>query len=163
MARAASFHENDSRVAERKVIKVEASDLTPEAKRKTHARPVSTKHFQPLGDVRSVEETPCGVMLGVGDERFRVDVLHDGLLRLKISQAKVFDEEPTFSVVSGDATSREYELHQTDTAVTVSTRRLKLVINRSPFSLSAYRIDGSVLFEDAHDEAGKPIGYLQLN
>lgn len=124
---------------------------------------ISTKHFLPLGAVRSVEETPRGLLLGVGDERFRVDVLQNELLRLKISQAKVFDEEPTLAVVDDATPSVSFEVHQNDTSVTISTKRLKLVIRRDPFALSAFRADGSVIFEDADDEHGTPIGYLQLN
>jgi hypothetical protein len=108
-------------------------------------KPISTKHYLPLGAVRSVEETPRGLLLGVGDERFRVDVLSNHLLRLKISQAKVFDEEPTFSVVGADTPSVAFEVHQNDTEVTIATKQVKLVIQRDPFALSAYRADGTVL------------------
>lgn len=124
---------------------------------------ISTKHFLPLGAVRSVEETPRGLLLGVGDERFRVDVLQEDLLRLKISQAKVFDEEPTFAVVDDVSPPVSFEVHQNDTSVTLSTKKLKLVIRRDPFALAAYRADGSMLFEDADDTDGNPVGYLQLN
>lgn len=126
-------------------------------------KPITTKHYLPLGAVRSVEETPRGLLLGVGDERFRVDVLQNELLRLKISQAKVFDEDPTFSVVGANTPSVAFEVQQNDAAITLTTRSVKLVIQRDPFALSAYRTDGSVIFEDAEDEDGTPIGYLQLN
>ncbi len=126
-------------------------------------RPISTKHFTPLGAVRSVEETPRGLLLGVGDERFRVDILDHDLLRLKISQARIFDEDPTFAVIGSDTPSVAFEVHQDDKNITLTTKQLKLVMGREPFRLSLYRTDGSLIFEDAIDSRGRPVGYLQLN
>ncbi|HSC87568.1 MAG TPA: TIM-barrel domain-containing protein, partial [Polyangiaceae bacterium] len=127
------------------------------------ASTIDTKHFLPLGAVRAVERTPNGVLLHVGEERFRVDVLRPDLLRLKISQAKYFDEEPTHAVVGAPATGAPFDLRQEDDLITVQTDRLRLVIRRDAFHLSAYRADGTVLFEDALAADGSPIGYQQLN
>jgi alpha-glucosidase len=124
---------------------------------------ISTKNFLPLGKVRAVEITPDGLLLGVGDERLRVDVLRADLFRLKISQGLLFDEEPTFAVVHVPEERVQFEVLRENEAIILVTEKLKLVINREPFALSAYRADGGVIFEDAVDDEGKPIGYLQLN
>ncbi len=124
---------------------------------------ISTKNFLPLGKVRAVEVTPDGLLLGVGDERLRVDVLRHDLIRLKISQGLLFDEEPTFAVVHVPRERVPFDVERTNEAITLVTETLRLVIQREPFAMAAYRSDGTVIFEDAVDAAGKPIGYLQLN
>ncbi len=127
------------------------------------ASTIDTKHFLPLGAVRAVERTPQGILLAVGEERFRVDVLRADLLRLKISQAKFFDEEPTFAVVHGPAGAVPFDLRQEDDAITLQTQQLRLIIRREAFHLSCYRTDGTVIFEDAVGDDGSPLGYQQLN
>jgi alpha-glucosidase len=127
------------------------------------ANKINTTHFLPLGSVRAVERTARGVVLNVGEERFRVDVLEADVMRLKISQAKSFDEEPSFAVVSKLTGSVPFEVRQEDDVITVQTEKMRLVIRRDAFHLSAYRNDGTVIFEDAKDADGTPRGYLQLN
>jgi alpha-glucosidase len=124
---------------------------------------ISTKNFSPPGKVRAVEVTPYGLLLSFGDERLRVEVLRHDLLRLKISQGQVFDEEPTHAVVQVPEGRVKFEAGRSNGEITLVTEALKLVIHREPFSMACYRTDGSVIFEDAVDETGKPIGYLQLN
>src|SRR6187431_3114390 len=124
---------------------------------------IDTKHFLPLGAVRAVERTPQGIQLAVGEERFRVDVLRADMLRLKISQAKFFDEEPTFAVVGTPVGAVPFDLKQEDETITLQTDQLRLVIRREAFHLSAYRHDGTVIFEDAVAADGSPLGYQQLN
>ncbi|HVR60294.1 MAG TPA: glycoside hydrolase family 31 protein [Polyangia bacterium] len=118
--------------------------------------------FSPLGDVVSVEKTGRGILLGVGEEKFRVDVLRPDLLRLKISQAGRFDETPTFAASFHEPPPPPFRVSETEQAITLDTGRVRLVITRRPFALDAYRGDGSVIFEDARDAAGNG-GYTQLN
>jgi alpha-glucosidase len=123
---------------------------------------METARFSPLGDVIFVEKTADGVLLGVGEEKFRVDVLRPDLLRLKISQAGIFDENPTFAAIFQPSGAPSFRLIEDGPSITVETGRVRLVISRRPFGLSAYRSDGSVIFEDHRDEAGNG-GYLHLN
>ncbi|MEA2698163.1 MAG: alpha-glucosidase, partial [Myxococcales bacterium] len=58
---------------------------------------MDASRFSPLGDVVFVEKSTQGIVVGVGDEKFRADVLRPDLLRLKISQAGRFDDSPTFA------------------------------------------------------------------
>src|SRR5262245_19291872 len=128
--------------------------------------------FIPLGDVVFVEKTADGVLLGVGDEKFRVDVLRPDLLRLKILQAGRFDEHPTFATSFQVPSAPPFGVVESEASITVDTGRVRLVIARRPFSLAAYRADGSVIFED-HRENGVngangngghyKAGYVQLN
>src|SRR5882724_1113197 len=119
--------------------------------------------FSPLGDVVFVEETERGVLVGVGEEKFRADVIRPDLLRLKISQAGRFDEQPTFAPCFQMPEPPPFRVIDGPDAVTVDTGRLRLVISKRPFGLDAYRSDGSAIFEDDRDEAGRSRGYLQLN
>jgi alpha-glucosidase len=123
---------------------------------------MATSRFISLGDVAFVEKTSHGVLLGVGEEKFRADVLRPDILRLKISQAGSFDESPTFAASFRVAEAPPFQVTETEDAITLDTGRVLLLIHRCPFRLSAYRADGSVLFEDHVDQEGRS-GYLHLN
>lgn len=118
--------------------------------------------FSPLGEVVSVEKTTNGIVLGVGEEKFRADVLRPDLLRLKISQAGRFDESPTFAASFEAPPPPPFRVTETDQAITLDTGPVRLVVTRRPFALDAYRADGSVIFQDVRDAAGNG-GYSQLN
>jgi alpha-glucosidase len=124
---------------------------------------IEAKHFALLGDVSSVERSERGLLLGVGEERFRVDVLRDDVLRLKISQAGKFDENPTFAVAVPMTGAAPFEFEETEEVATLSTECMRLVISKRPFGLEAYRRDGTIIFQDDRDGAGRARGYLQLN
>src|SRR5438445_12087505 len=102
--------------------------------------------FSSLGDVVFVEKTAHGILLGVGDEKFRADVLRPDLLRLKISQAGRFDDSPTFAACFQEPSAPPFEVSETTESVTLDTGQVRLVITRQPFALDAYRSDGSVIF-----------------
>jgi alpha-glucosidase len=123
---------------------------------------MGSTQFSPLGDVVSVEKSPDGALIGVGDEKFRVDVIRPDLLRLKISQAGRFDENPTFAASFQVSGAPPFRVIEDEATVTIDTGRMRLVVTRKPFGLAAYRGDGSVIFEDHRDRDGKG-GYLQLN
>jgi alpha-glucosidase len=119
--------------------------------------------FSPLGDVVFVEKTAHGILVGVGDEKFRADVLRPDLLRLKISQAGRFDESPTHATSFQVPVPPAFQVTDEETTITLETGRVRLVISKRPFGLDAYRSDGSVIFEDHRDEFGQSRGYLHLN
>jgi alpha-glucosidase len=123
---------------------------------------VETTRFTPLGDVALVERNVQGVLLNVGEERFRADVILPGLLRLKISQAGQFDENPTFATCFRPGAPPPFEVTEDADTVTLVTEALRLTIRKRPFGLSVHRSDGSVIFEDYEDESGSH-GYRQLN
>jgi alpha-glucosidase len=118
--------------------------------------------FAPLGDVAFVEKTAHGILLGVGEEKFRVDVIRHDLLRLKISQSGQFDESPTFAASFQTPDPVPFNVVEDDVAVTLDTGAVRLVISRQPFMLAAYRGDGTVIFEDHRDQTGS-LGYRRLN
>jgi alpha-glucosidase len=118
--------------------------------------------FSPLGDVVFVEKTARGIVLGVGEEKFRADVLQPDLVRLKISQAGRFDETPTFATCFRPGEPPTFDVAEDLDAVTVQTDAMRLVVFKRPFGVSAYRRDGSVIFEDYKDDSGFH-GYRHLN
>jgi alpha-glucosidase len=123
---------------------------------------MDASRFAPLGDVAFLEKTAHGVLLGVGEERFRADVLRPDLLRLKISQGGQFDEAPTFAASFVPQDPPPFRVTEDASAITVDTGQVRLVVSKRPFGLDAYRADGSVIFEDHRDEEGNG-GYLTLN
>ncbi len=124
---------------------------------------VNCTEYVPLGNVDWIERTERGLLLGVGGEKVRVDVLFPDVLRLKISQGGTFDESPTFAACFEMPAPPPFEVKDGPDAIVVETARMRLHVSKRPFAMDAYRDDGSVIFEDHRDEAGIPCGYLQLN
>src|SRR5262245_33974039 len=116
---------------------------------------MGSTQFSTLGDVVFVEKTSDGALLGVGDEKFRVDVIRPDLFRLKISQAGQFDENPTFAAFFQVSGAPPFRVIENEDTVTIDAGRMRLVVTRRPFGLAAYRSDGSVIFEDHRDRNGK--------
>ncbi len=124
---------------------------------------VDTRYFMTLGSVRSVTRTGTGLLLEVGEERCRVDVVRADVLRLAISRGGTFDERPTFACVARGASAAPFELREEGELLLLETEALILQVRRDRFALAARRRDGTVIFEDATDERGEPRGYLWLN
>jgi alpha-glucosidase len=121
------------------------------------------KHYAPLGDASALCRIEHGLMLNVGEERFRAELIGEDVLKLAISQAGKFDEQPTFAVMRAPAKAVPFEIEDDADHVVLRSSALTLVIRKRGFGLSAYRADGSVIFEDEQDEQGHSRGYLQLN
>src|SRR5882757_5396959 len=97
--------------------------------------------FSPLGDVVFVEKTAHGILVVVGDEKFRADVLRPDLLRLKISQAGRFDESPTYATSFQMPEPPPFRVTEGEKTITLDTGRVLLEISKRPFGLDAYRSD----------------------
>ncbi|RYZ03164.1 MAG: DUF4968 domain-containing protein [Myxococcales bacterium] len=121
------------------------------------------EHYAPLGSASALTRTGRGLILNVGDERFSAEVMRADVLKLALSQGGKLDEQPTFAVVGAPREPVPFELEDSAEQVVLSTSALRLVVRKRPFALSAYRADGSVLFEDEEDEQGQSRGFLQLN
>ena len=106
---------------------------------------------------------PQGIVVGVDREQLRVDVLRPDVLRLKISQAGGFDESPTFAACWKQGPVVSFQLHETQEAWELTTECLRLRIAKNPFSLDAYRPDGSAIFETYHDADGTPLAFSYCN
>jgi alpha-glucosidase len=121
------------------------------------------RHYAPLGNASALTRNERGIVMNVGDERFRVEVVRADVLKLAISQAGRFDEQPTFAVAVSAGEPVPFEIEDADSSVTLRTAALRLVVTKRAFGLAAYRADGSVIFEDEKDEQGQSRGFLQLN
>jgi alpha-glucosidase len=126
-------------------------------------RSIDPKYHVGLGSVTSLEQSERGLLLGVGEEKFRVDVIRADLLRLKISRSGKFDETPTFAAAFSMPEPVEFQVNADAEVITLETSALKLVIWRAAFGMAAYRTDGSAVFEDAAGLDGRSHGYVHLN
>lgn len=124
---------------------------------------INPTSFAPIGNVSSLRVTERGILLKVGEERFRADVIRHDVLRLKISQAGSFDESPTFATCFEMPPPPGFKVTESDDAITLKTETLRLVVSIHPFGLDAFRSDGSSIFEDDRDASGAGRGYLQRN
>src|SRR6188508_1848857 len=121
------------------------------------------RYYAPLGNASALSKNERGILLNVGEERFRVEVVRADVLKLAISQAGQFDEQPTFAVSYTPGEAPKFEVEDGADQITLRTSALRLVISKRTFGLACYRADGSVVFEDEKDEQGQSRGYLQLN
>jgi hypothetical protein len=110
-----------------------------------------------------LEKTPTGMLLEVDGEvdgeKLRVDIFRDDVLRLKISQGGVFDERSSCAVCVEAPASSEFTIEETDEHVVLKTSRVHLRVTKVPFSVGAYRADGSTICESYRDEDKGPTGY----
>ncbi|HYP97162.1 MAG TPA: TIM-barrel domain-containing protein [Polyangiaceae bacterium] len=126
-------------------------------------RSIDPKYHVGLGAVTALEQSERGLLLTVGEEKFRVDVIRADLLRLKISRGGKFDEAPTFAAAFRMPVSVPFQVRESEEVITLVTASLELVIWRAAFGLAAYRTDGSAVFEDAAALDGRSHGYVHLN
>jgi alpha-glucosidase len=124
---------------------------------------INSKYHVGLGAVTSLERIERGLLLTVGEEKFRAEVIRAGVLRLKISRAGRFDEAPTFAAAFEMPAAVPFTVSENADTITLETAELKLVVWRAWFGLAVYRADGSAVFEDAAGPTGRSVGYVQLN
>jgi alpha-glucosidase len=124
---------------------------------------INPKYHVGLGAVTTLERIERGLLLKVGEELFRAEVIRADVLRLKISRSAQFEEAPTFAAAFPLPPGVPFQIMESTDAIELSTAQLKLVITRAPFGLSVYRADGSVVFEDALGSNGHSRGYVHLN
>jgi alpha-glucosidase len=124
---------------------------------------INPKYHVGLGSVSALERIERGLLLTVGEEKFRAEVIRADVLRLKISRSGKFDEAPTFAAAFEMPSAVPFEISESAESITLQTEQLRLVISRAPFGLAAYRADGSVVFEDARRADGSSHGYVHIN
>ena len=127
------------------------------------AASIDPKYHVGLGAVSALEQSERGLLLTVGEEKFRVDVIRADLLRLKISRCGKFDEAPTFAAAFRMPAPVPFRVTEGPDVIKLETSQLELVIWRAAFGLAAYRTDGSVVFEDASGADGRSHGYVHIN
>ncbi len=122
-----------------------------------------------LGAVTTLQRIERGLLIGVGEEQLRVEVIRADILRLKISRGGKFDDAPTFAAAFVMPAEVPFQVSETAQAILLETAQLKVVVTRAPFALAVHRRDGTPVLEDAtsvetrdgrHESAS---GYVQLN
>ena len=104
------------------------------------------KYYAPLGNASALSKHERGIVLNVGEEKFRVDVIRADVLKLAISQAGRFDEQPTFAVAFTPSDVPKFEVEDSADSITLRTSALYLVISKRAFGLCAYRTESSATF-----------------
>src|SRR5579884_2308627 len=95
------------------------------AKVKTAPRNFSPKYFHRFDRITSCERIERGIELGVDVqfcELLRVEVIRDGIIRLRMSRSQKFDEMPTYAVCADLAAEKpEFHIDETDSFIRVRT------------------------------------------
>jgi alpha-glucosidase len=124
---------------------------------------INSKYHLGLGAVTSLERIERGLLLTIGDEKFRAEVIRADVLRLKISRGGKFDEAPTYAAAFDVPAEVPFQVVERGDSIALETAQLKLVVSRAPFGLAVFRTDGSVVFQDAVTAEGHSLGYVYLN
>ena len=125
---------------------------------------MDTRCFVFAKHVGRPERTRRGVQFPLdNDELLGIDILRDDLLRLRISRNREFDARPTFAVCAELPESAQFSTEFRGETVEIATAALKLIIHRNPFSLAAYRADGSPIFESHSVGDMGALAYGMLN
>ncbi|MGC4095437.1 MAG: glycoside hydrolase family 31 protein [Polyangiaceae bacterium] len=122
-------------------------------------RSIDARHFVGLGAVRRVQQSARGLLVELDDEQFRVDVVRADILRLKISQGGVFDENPSFAACFVAEAPPPFQLRDSAELLELTTSELLLRLYKQPFEFEVLRRDGTPLVERPQHGAG----YSRLN
>src|ERR1700712_4827835 len=96
--------------------------------------------------------TERGLLLDLGREQLRIDVIREDVVRFKISRGGVFDESPTYAVcVDPLDETVPFEMTRDVDAVRLTTSALTVTLGLDPFRLDVHRTDGSAVIETATD------------
>jgi alpha-glucosidase len=125
---------------------------------------VDTRHFAPLQQAGDAVRGPSGVTIALESEQLQVTVISPRLLRLQISRAGRFDEQPSHAVIAGQpAAAADFRFFHNDDSYELQTDALVLRIGRRPFTLDCLRSDGSVVFRSYRDADGTAHTYAVRN
>ncbi len=112
--------------------------------------------YQLPGALGQVEKTKNGIIAKLGDEQLRIDFVFNDVARIKISRGGRFDEKPTFALVEElNLLGRiAFKVTESNGVTKVASSALTIQLTHQPFSIDAYREDGSTVFETLRDETG---------
>lgn len=105
--------------------------------------------FIQLKSVTNVQRTERGLLANLEHELLRIDVINQGLLRIKISRGGVFDESPSFAIAAdplllwAEPWHFAFQLDVTSEQATLTTSDLRLTVQLQRFAWKLERTDGS--------------------
>ncbi len=129
---------------------------------------IETDHYIRFSRVDEVNRTETGLSARLHGEELRIEVVRLDLIRISMSRAGRFEEQPTYAVCidpladsRADPPDFEVEIHAGQ--ATLTTSALRVTLGREPFRLDVHRSDGSPVIETAVDGGGQPWAYATLN
>ena len=128
------------------------------------ANTIDIRYYLPFTQTGRCVRLESGIELELEAEKFRVTVLQEDLLLLKISHGGRWEQSPSHAVCADIGSMRsEFSLEENDDEIRLTTTAMLLTIFRNPFGLRAVRSDGSVIFQTASDQAEISWAYARLN
>lgn len=144
------------------------------------AGPMTTppQRYLPFSRVEQVESTPTGLLAHVralpgvegadlGAELLSIEPVRSDVVRLRLSRAGRFDEQPTHAVcvdpLADQPPFRVQDRRPERAEVTLSTDDLVVTLGLDPFRLDVSRPDGTSVLSTVVDEQGRPWTYATLN
>lgn len=104
--------------------------------------------FLSFSSVSNVSINDRGLEADFGGERLRIQFIREDLIRIKVSRGGFFDELPTYALcVDPLDQTVSFEAAETAKTVTLTTTKIKVELQLSPFAINVYRADGSAVIE----------------
>jgi len=104
--------------------------------------------WQHVGRVTRVQVLRNGVELEAGRTRARVVAMGESVVRVRVAPDGSFPPDLSWAVVAGDAPATRVKVNQTSQAIELSTKRLRVRIQRSPLLISFLDPQGNMIQQD---------------
>ncbi len=116
-----------------------------------------------LGELKGISKGRNSILLQYEVEKVRIDFFKDDLFRIKISQRGKFEEKPSLAIDKLPPPKASINVKTTSSQIIISSKKLKLTLNRNPFNLRAVRSNGTVIIEGIAWGNKKENAYLSMN
>ena len=104
-----------------------------------------------------------GAAIDFETEKMRIEFIRDDLVRIKISQGGVFEDSPSSAIVDSTPRIRKFSYDDSKKQLELSSRSLKVCVDKKPFNIRVYRQDGSQILSGLQGEKPGETPYLSLN
>ena len=116
---------------------------------------MKTDSYARFARATEVTKSAHGLTAKLDNEQLRIDVLAPDVMRIKISRGGVFEEKPSFALVSEPpAMTTGFKVATSGAETVLTAEAMRVVLTHEPFAIDVYRADGSTVFESVRDEHG---------
>lgn len=102
-----------------------------------------------IGDVQRISKLKNGLKLNCGNATVMLTVVGEGIVRVRAFRDSKPPKDRSWAVVMPKDTSADFKVEKTEENIRLVTRRMKVEIDKKPFSLSFYDGKGRLLNSDA--------------
>jgi alpha-D-xyloside xylohydrolase len=110
--------------------------------------PASRAQWNPLNPVDSVQKNSDGATIFLKQGALRFQVCTDSIVRVLFSPERQFPKVAEYVVIKSDWPPTAFELAETSDAISLSTRKIKLVVSKKDSAITFYDSAGEKLTQE---------------